>query len=446
MRWLKKILPGLTYILAGLLFLWIPADFEMGAERIAGILCLCSSLLFLYWALRKRHLPDLLAFAADFLLGLLFLFSGPYLFTVIYSIYLCAIGIIYLIQWILDHYPAAEGVPGFLYLAAGAYFLMVPQTTGIVFGTYLLILGLQNWLEDFLFSSKASARYWTVRNFVSLPCFLVGVLPAFLISRLQDQALKQKPVHYSEKKNDLPVNLRVFIHTGTRGRTLYGHMTFACDDIMYSYGDYNTPAEKLFKTIGPGIFFTVNSPLYCNNCCVIENSPLFEYGLHLDEKQLQAFEPMRNEIFASTTPWQCPLETLPVREQKSQFPHYESMYANRLWYRTRCDFREYTEGRWHWYTLLGNNCSNWSASKLNRLGLNLPIQKSIVSPGEYYEVFEAMFRDPDSCVVSRAWHDAKVPSTLYTIDGIPGYAGTGTGAVKPESGREIQRQSEKPNN
>lgn len=443
MRLLKKILPGLCYIAAGLLFLWIPAGVEVGAEKIAGILCLLSSVLFLVSAVRKRHWTDFAAFVVDVLFGLLFLLSGPYLFTVLYSVYLSGIGVIYLIQWGLDHFSWSEGIPGCLYLAAGLYFLFFPQSTGIVFGSYLIILGLQNWLEDFLFGSRATARYWAVHHLISLPCFIVGVLPAFLVGRLQDQAMQQKPLHYNEKKNDLPVNLRVFIHSGTHGRTLYGHMTFAYEDVMYSYGDYDVPAEKLFKTIGPGVFFTVSSPLYCNNCCVIEDSPLFEYGLHLSEEQLKAFEPMRQEILSNTVPWQCPLEKLPPEEQKKEFPRYEPVYANRLWYRTRCQYRMYTKGRWHWYTLLGNNCSNWSASKLNKLGLNLPIQKSIVSPGEYYDVFETLFRDPDSCVVSRSWHDAKDPSTLYTIDGMLGYSGTGTGAVSVSKSASLEERISK---
>lgn len=429
MRTLKKILPGLCYMLAGMLFLWLPTQFEVALERIAGVLCLASSLIFLWKAIKRKRAVELIAFAADVLFGLAFLFSGPYFFTALYSLYLAGIGVIYLIQWGLDHFAWQEGIPGFLYLAAGVGFLLVPRATGVVFGSYLLIQALQNWIEDFCFSSSYNARYWAIRDWVSLPCFIVGILPAFLVAELQDRHMKNQPIHYDEHKNDLPVNLRIFIHSGTRGRTLYGHMTFSYNEMMYSYGDYDVAAEKFFETIGPGIFFTVNGPLYSNNCCVIENSPLFEYGLHLSEEQIKKIAPMTEEIMNNTTPWQCRLEKEPEADWPKDFPKFESTYADRLWYRTRCKYRMYEKGRWHWYTLLGNNCSNWASAKLNELGLNLPVQKSVVSPGEYYEVFEELFKDPDSCVVYRSWHDAKDPKTLYTIDGMLGYAGVGTGAV-----------------
>lgn len=433
MHTLKRVLPGILYLVFGFLFLWIPQDVEIGLEKIIGCICLISSIPFLIHGFQEKHSMSLIAFLLDFIFGIICFLAGPKMVALLYSIYLFGIGVIYLIQWILDKYNWTEGLPALLYLLAGLYFLFWPQYVGMVFGVYLILQGIQSLVEELVFSSKLSARYWSISHWISLPSFIVGVLPSFLIGYLQDEAMKNKDVHYDAKKNDLPVNLQVFIHTGTHGSTVYGHMTFAADGIMYSYGDYDVADEKLFKTIGPGIFFSVDSNLYSNNCCVIENSPLFEYGLHLSDEQLSKLHEVIDQVVEDTTPWQCPLAKLDKAKQKEEFGQYEKIYANRLWYRTRCKYRMYTKGKWHWYTLLGNNCSNWSASKLNEIGLNLPIQKSIVSPGEYYEVFETMFKDPNSCVVSRSWHSMSDPKTLFEVDGIQGYAGYDTTEPSPSA-------------
>lgn len=430
-RTLKRVLPGLLYLLAGIVFLCIPNRVELGIEKIIGCICLISSLPFLWHGVTQRHSMSLIAFLLDFIFGIVCFVSGPDLISLLYTIYLCGIGVIYLIQWVLDQYNWVEGVPGFLYLLAGIYFLIWPKYVGLVFGVYLILQGVQSLVEALVFSSKLSSRYWSINHWISLPCFIVGVIPSFIVGYLQNEAMKNKDVHYDARKNDLPANVQVYIHTGTHGSTVYGHMTFAANGVMYSYGDYDVADEKLFKTIGPGIFFTADANLYSNNCCVIERSPLFEYGLHLSNDQLEKLQEVMEEVVKDTTPWQCDLAKLSPAEQQKQFPQYEKIYANRLWYRTRCKYRMYTKGKWHWYTLLGNNCSNWSASKLNEIGLNLPIQKSIVSPGEYYEVFETMFRDPDSCVVSRSWHSVDDPKTLFEVDGIQGYAGYDTTQPSP---------------
>lgn len=91
------------------------------------------------------------------------------------------------------------------------------------------------------------------------------------------------------------------------------------------------------------------------------------------------------------------------------------MYANRLWFRTGCRFRMYTRGPWKWYALLGNNCSNFAAAKLNEIGLHLPVSHGVVSPGEFYEVMETLFDDPDSCVITRSYHTVDIPASLFDV-------------------------------
>lgn len=416
------LLPCLLYLIAGLACLFVPARFADGFLVVMGLVSLASAVPFAVHAVQWKRSLDALAALLTLALGILclcFRSRGADLIAMIYSLYLAAIGVVFLIQAVLDHFPASKTWIGLAYLGVGLWLLFFHRQDArfvmFVIGAWLLLQAWQNAEELFFFSSPYDARYWSFRHWAALPAFIVGILPSFIIGYIQDRKLRGEPVDFDARKNDQEVNLRIWIHTGTYGPRLYGHMTFSRDDLMYSYGDYDVPAEKLFGTIGPGIFFTVNAEVYANNCCIVEHSPLFEYGLHITPEQEQKFDQMSADIFRNTVPWLCPMEQAMDQGKPVTLPEYESMYANRLWYRTACKFRKYDQGPWKWYALLGDNCSNFAAAKLNEIGLDLPISHGVVSPGEFYEVLETAFEDPDSCVITRSYHTAKVPASLFRV-------------------------------
>ena len=417
------------YVLAGLACLYIPNISADVLMVVTGVLAALSAIPFIIHGIKHRHELDYAAAVLCVIVaGLCFAHQtlGQQFIGLLYVLYLLVNGIIFGIQAVLDRGRPSELVPAIAYIGLAVFFFFNRLDVKYVLGVWFIMQGLQCLWEDLCFTNPYDAKYWSFRGWMNLPSFIVSILPAFIIGHLQDARMKKEATHFDARKNDKPVNFRIWIHSGTYGARLYGHMTFSYDDVMYSYGDYDVPAEKLFGTVGPGIFFTVNSPLYANNCCVIEHSPLFEYGLHLSEEQLKKFEKMSRQIFSNTTPWQCPMEKAESEGDTVTLAEYGKMYANRLWYRTSCQFRKYTSGQWKWYSLLGNNCSNFAAAKLNEIGLNLPISTGVVSPGEYYEVMETLFKDPDSCVITRSWHSADVPETLFTVGGIQGYAGYDT--------------------
>lgn len=416
----KTLLPALLFFMTGICCFLIPEKFSDAFVLGAGVISFLSCLPFLIHGIKWKRSMDLIGAAACLIFSLVCFFNfhtGYYLIAGVYGFYLLAIGIVFLIQWYLEHFKASLGVLGFLYFITGAFILIFNKEdfkiVQYVIGAYCFLQAFQLIEEYYCFTNPYDVRYFSFRHWACLPAFVVGVLPSFVISYLQDRRLKKEPTHFDGVKNDKPVNLRIWVHTGTYSFRLYGHMTFSRDDLMYSYGDYDVAQEKLFKTIGPGIFFNVNSEVYINNCCIVEQCPVFEYGIHLTKEQEEKFVKMAQEIHKNTIPWMCPMEEAIVKNGEAQFKNFESDYASRLWYRTDAKFRKYTKGPWAWYTLLGNNCSNFAAAKLNEIGLNLPVSIGIVSPGEFFDVLETAYRDPNSNVISRSWHSAVIPSTLF---------------------------------
>ncbi len=417
----------LLFLVLGLLCIFFPirtADFIVKAACVVFAL---SAIKFLIDGIRMKRGVDLIASIVLTVLTVICILSwqqGYHLIIDAAGIYMSGCGIILLIQVFLDlRAHAADWVPelimGILYALTGILCLIFSaddiRIVSIMMGAYLIIQALQLLLEMFFFSTPYNARYYAFRNWLCLPAWAVGMLPVVYYDWLLKKKMQENPQALDEKKSDQTPDLYIYIHTGTYASKLYGHMTFSRNQVAYSYGDYDRKAEKLFHTIGPGTFFTTGSEVYSNNCSIVENSPQFEYGIVLTEDQKQKFDQMVSEILESTTPWKCPLEQLPPDQVDAKFPAYEKNYASRLWYRTGCEFRQYHSGVWAWYSLLGNNCSNFSAAKLNEIGLNIPVARGVVSPGEFFEYFEEAYRDPDSPVISRALRSAQFPETLFPV-------------------------------
>ena len=420
-QWLTAALFGVL----GLIAILAPQSSAFLLIRTLGWLGAFSGFFFLVDAVRKKRSLD----GVGGLLCLLFFVwvlvgwnHDDSILQVLFCVYYAIIAIVFLIQAFLDGKERvqdwkAETALGLLYAAlsaSGAFGLAYIQN---LFGLYLWLQALQLVLELYFFRHPYNVRYAALRPWMCLPAWIVGVLPSFVIGFLVTRRMENKATHFDARKTDEQPDLRVWIHTGTYGTKLYGHMTFSRDSIMYSYGNYDVPAMKLLKTIGPGVFFSVNDEIYANNCCIVEQCPLFEYGIRLTGKQKEAFEAMKDSILAQSKPWHCALQKAEWAHGPVDFQDFEHVYANRLWYRTCALFRKYTKTRWAWYSLLGNNCSNFDSAMLNQIGLDIPVSHGIVSPGEFFEYFEEAYEDPDSNVISKSWHSARVPSTLFpTID------------------------------
>lgn len=282
-----------------------------------------------------------------------------------------------------------------------------------LFGCYLLTQAWQLFYQLFVSSRPASSRATYLKRWTSMPVYVVSVLPSLILRRILSRKMKGTKLNFDQHKNDEPVNLRVFIHTGLKDEQIFGHMTFAYKGVMFSYGNYDKSEEKLFRTIGPGVIFTAPADIYVNNCCIYEGSTLFEYGLHLNEEQEAKLQATLERIHARTYRWYCPLEK--AFHGLKSFDKYKDDYVNRLWYRTGAKFRKFYGTRWKTYWVFGDNCSLFAAELLSQIGAGILASSGsgVCTPGEYFQFFEEAYSNPSSNVVYRSWHSAEVPKTLF---------------------------------
>lgn len=415
----------LLFLFLSLACLFYPYNTAMVLIRMTALIGLASGLLFFFDAFRKKRSLDLVASIVCLLYfgwALLWWKRDADILRTLFIVYYAIIAAVFYIQTILDlkdHSSdwKAELLLAFFYTCFVVFSSYRLATISHMLALYFFIQACQMGLELYFFSSPYNARYYSFRDWIMLPAWFVSVFPSFVMGHLVEKKMHDENTHFDAKKSEDKPDLIVWIHTGEYGTTLYGHMTFSRDSIMYSYGDYDVAKMKWFKTMGPGIFFSVNDQIYANNCCIVEHCPLFAYGIKLTDEQKQKFEAMKDSILSQTIRWHCPMQEAYFKTGHASLADFEKDYASRLWNRTCAIFRMYTKGQWAWYSLLGNNCSNYSSAMLNEIGLHIPVSKGIVSPGEFFEYFEQAYQDPDSCVISKSWHSAKVPSTLFdTID------------------------------
>ncbi|WP_230226793.1 HdeD family acid-resistance protein [Allobaculum mucilyticum] len=413
------------FTLSGLVFLLYP---RISADAIligAALMASASGLLLLWQAVRHRHLMDFLKAAGTFLLtGFFWSFRavGVRFVCLVFSLYMLFTAVILAIEAFMDLHEKSKTGWAILVVAAGDLALSLfgfffykrdPALLSRLTGIYLIWQGVQMIVEIFAFRHHRGSRAWAIRYISSLPVYLVAAAPSLILRFLYKRNMDQAAFTSREPKNSEPVNLRVFVHSGLKGEQQFGHMTIAYKGVMFSYGNYDAAQEKLFRTFGPGILFTVPAEIYVNNCCVYEGSTLFEYGLHIDREQEEKLESLLRSIFAGTYRWYSPLfEKLPDHER---FQKYEKDYASRLEYRTGAKFYKFHTGVWKTYWVFGRNCSLFASELLHAIDSKVVIPKGINTPGEYFDYFEQALQDPSSNVICQSYHTASRPDTLYPV-------------------------------
>lgn len=407
----------------GAVCLFVPGlSAEVVFFTAALLLTLSAAALWISFFKTKKKGKDLAAAVLVSLLAVVFWMhrsDGAQFSCLLFAIYMWVCFFMEAVQFILDVRDHAKGgwihaVSALVYLVVGvlAWKYRAVDVHFIIrlFGVYSLYQALQMLAELFWFSKSHSSRSYSFRHWTALPVYIVGVLPSIILRWMMSARMKEAREHYDEHKNNSPVNLRVFIHTGLDGDHIYGHMTFAYKGLMYSYGNYDKAEEHFFRSVGPGVFFTVPADIYVNNSCLIEGSTIFEFGLHLNEEQEYRLQKEIDQIFKETYRWYCPLEK---RGGRQDFKKLESDYSSRLSYRTGAKFRKFYHGPWKTYWILGDNCSLFADDVLSKIGCHIVHKSGIVSPGEYFEFFMEAYQDPNSNVVYRSWHDPRFPDTLF---------------------------------
>ncbi len=205
---------------------------------------------------------------------------------------------------------------------------LVVQT--IVIGGYLVLYGLTNLRDGFLFEEAIEQQNLKRHVRLPLPLFLAPLIPRMTLQRVNDYLADNKGQTaqsiYNRHKEiaELPA-LEVFVHVGEEGFGAVGHVDLSYKGQVYGFGSYDVLSERLGGAIGDGVLFRAERQAYIDFCNQ-EGMTMLGYQLALSSEQEKAVETRLAEIEGLLLPWQPSAEKVSRRSDGQPI----EMYAYRM--------------------------------------------------------------------------------------------------------------------
>lgn len=360
--------------------------------------------------IKKKEKIDLFfsIFSISFSIFLIyFKFIPRWILRTTFGAYSVLCGFACLIQSNINRINESKGfvfdfVYSIIYLFFGFYLLLNPNfRTNLLmqaFGIYFLILGSRYILDGYEGVNPVSKYKWKRKIRITLPTFVCAIVPDIALIRINRFLENGKPEDlYSFDSTD-SVRLKVIVHFGRKGLQKVGHICFAFDDIVYSYGNYDSDSFRFNQTIGDGVMFTVPLEKYVPNMLEMEKNSIFEYGIHTTSKQNEVISEELNKLKKRSYRWYTRIEK---EMGYDAFESYEMDYPSRLHYRTGAKFYKIKYGKFHIYWALGDNCALFSDQLLQTLGSDVLSMKGIISPGTYLDWLDKEYLKLNSPIMFR---------------------------------------------
>ena len=268
----------------------------------------------------------------------------------------------------------------------------------ILLGTYLVLLGISNIRDGFLFDKDQQDQELKRRFRISLPVIFAAFIPAEELKRfnqfLQKGSLAGQGGPYRLVKKEEEVRgLEILVHTSDSNLFgAIGHVDICYQGKVISYGSYDPFSERLFGMIGEGVLFKVDKEPYIELCKRESHKTLFGYSLSLTEEESQAVEKRLAEIDQLLEPWDPP-----SRLQEDGQP----TYAYKLKHELGAELYKFTSSRFKSYFILSTNCCLLADSIVGQAGTAVLDVRGVISPGTYQDYLEYEFEAPNGLVLAR---------------------------------------------
>lgn len=271
----------------------------------------------------------------------------------------------------------------------------------LVMGIYFFIYG-GNILLEFIreILPKHTGEQLDRKIRLAVPPVLAAIIPPTLMKMILDQDEEdQAREEFEAVKNDIPIDLEVFVHIAPNGPAMLGHVDIGYRGFLMSYGCYDPHERRLFGTLGDGVILVAPKEEYIYNCLANENKVLVGFGIALNKKQKEALNQRLLETFSL-------LEDFACDEQKKQAGKpYEGDCDDYLSKVTRnvpnTRYYKYLKGKFKTFFVLSSNCVFFITHLLGSIGLNLVDMSGIISPGSYFDFLNKQFKSDKSFVISR---------------------------------------------
>ncbi|MGX7107763.1 hypothetical protein ACWOBE_08260 [Hutsoniella sourekii] len=284
-------------------------------------------------------------------------------------------------------------VPGLAALAI-IYLWLGPQKVALllfVLSLYLLLLA-ANYLVDVFVDVIPNAQALVKKRHyrVSEPVILTALMP-YMAMQSVNQALKSKKpqtlfnLASSQEVKGRQADLELFVHVYERKFGVLGHVDFAYEGQVYSYGCYDLANNLIKGVLGDGLVFQCSQEEYLD-FMVGDGATVFRFAFELSDRQKLAIEKRLMSFNRITQAYQ------PQKENQSAI--------SQLLKQTQGLAFRIIEGIYQQYFLFGTNCVVLVEDILAPAGLDQVLLAGIKTPGSLYYQLDRWQQHEASPIIS----------------------------------------------
>lgn len=276
---------------------------------------------------------------------------------------------------------------------------LVVQT--IVIGGYLILYGLTNLRDGFLFEEALEQQSLKRHVRLTLPLFLAALVPRMTLEKVNNYLADNKDQTaqsvYNSQKNitETPI-LEIFVHVGEEGFGAVGHVDLSYKGQVYGYGSYDVLSERLGGAIGDGVLFKAERQAYVDFCNQ-EGMTMLGYQLNLRPEQEEAIETRLAEIDNLLLPW----NPSPEKVSKTADGQPIEMYAYRMKEAIHAELFKFRKSKFKTYFVLSTNCVLLADSVIGQAGTDILGMRGFIAPGTYQSYLDQEYEKPYGLVVAK---------------------------------------------
>ncbi len=309
-----------------------------------------------------------------------------------------------------NSYPFRYLLSAILHIGFGIPFMLYVyhhlNTSMKIIGLYLILMGVTLFMDALAQgkSEEGKDKYKTRFRFVP-PALITTFIPWSVLNGMnrffKENSEGELPLDVV--KSDAEANLEIFVHVSQSLHGTAGHVDLYIDGKIICYGAYDKESIKCGGIVGDGVFYEVyNKEEYLKFCQEVKGETVFEYGLALNEEELERIRWELATMKARSHVWKCKVQRAVAESQEM----VESLApCCKLALATKTVFYKFNSGRYKYYWILGHNCVRFTDDLLKASGMNT-ILAGIVTPGTYFTFLNDEFVKGNSMVVRRTVHHA----------------------------------------
>lgn len=249
----------------------------------------------------------------------------------------------------------------------------------IILSFYLLFLGLRYLREGFFYYTDLNKKDLRRKVRFHVPIIFEALLPGKAWNKVNDLVTKgaEDVISDIEDKNE---GFEIFVHAteGMQGAT--GHIDICVDDVVISYGCYDSITTRLFGTISDGTLIKCNREEYINFCKETKDL-IFGYSIRINEIQKAAILNKIKQLDELLIDWK-------LDEEKHKELNTQAYQLSKL---RSIEFYKFKQSKFKTYFVATTNCCVLADSIIGEMGSDILNVRGFITPGTYKNYLDREF-------------------------------------------------------